>query len=62
MKTRRLQEQVTTLQEERSQFKSQVDQLMAARAGLQRAYDALKAENEALHAKSGKPAKAAPTH
>jgi cell division protein FtsB len=59
---RRLQEQVTTLQQENAQLKSQVEQLTTARAGLQRDYDALKAENEALQVKHGKPAKAAPTH
>ena len=59
---RALQEQVTTLQQEKSQLGSQVDQLNAARASLQHDYEGLKAENEALQAKHGKPAKPAGTH
>jgi peptidoglycan hydrolase CwlO-like protein len=58
---RALQEQVTTLQQENSQLKTQLEQLNAAHASLQHDYEGLKAENEALQAKHGKPAKAAPT-
>jgi uncharacterized protein YpmB len=57
-----LQEQVTTLQQENSQLKSQLEQLNVAHASLQHDYEGLKGENEALQAKHGKPAKAAPTH
>jgi peptidoglycan hydrolase CwlO-like protein len=57
-----LQEQVTTLQQDNSQLKSQLEQLNGAHASLQHDYEGLKAENEVLQAKHGKPAKAAPTH
>lgn len=59
---RALQEQVTTLQQENSQLTSQLDQLTAANGTLQHDYEGLKAENEALQAKHGKPAKPAGTH
>jgi len=59
---RALQEQVTTLQQENSQLKTQLEQVNAAHASLQHDYEGLKAENEALQAKHGKPAKAAATH
>jgi peptidoglycan hydrolase CwlO-like protein len=59
---RALQEQVTTLQQDNSQLTSQLDELKAAHASLQHDYEGLKAENEALQAKHGKPAKPAGTH
>jgi type II secretory pathway pseudopilin PulG len=59
---RTLQEQVTTLQQENSRLRSQLDQLNAAQASLQHDYEGLKAENEALQAKHGKPVKPAATH
>jgi peptidoglycan hydrolase CwlO-like protein len=59
---RALQEQVTTLQQENSQLKTQLEQLNAAHASFQHDYETVKAEYEALQAKHGKPAKAAPTH
>jgi peptidoglycan hydrolase CwlO-like protein len=58
---RTLQEQVTTLQQEKTDLKNRLDQLTAANATLQHDYEGLKAENEALQAKHGKPAKAAAT-
>jgi len=59
---RTLQEQVTTLQQENSGLRSQLEQLSAAHVSLQHDYEGLKAENEALQATHGKPAKAAATH
>jgi len=59
---RALQEQVTTLQQENSGLRSQLEQLNAAHVSLQHDYEGLKAENEALQATHGKPAKAAATH
>ena len=59
---RTLQDQVTTLQQDNSQLKSQLDQLNTAHTSLQHDYEGLKAEDEALQAKPGKPAKASPTH
>jgi type II secretory pathway pseudopilin PulG len=59
---RTLQEQVATLEQENSQLKGQLEQLNAAHASLQHDFEGLKAENEALQATHGKPAKAAPTH
>ena len=59
---RSLQEQVVTLQRENTDLKTRLDQLTAAQASLQHDYEGLKAENEALQAKHGGPAKAAPTH
>jgi uncharacterized protein YpmB len=59
---RTLQEQVTTLQQENTDLKNRLDQVTAAKATLEHDYEGLKAENEALQAKPGKPAKAAPTH
>lgn len=58
---RDLQNQVMTLQDENSRLKSQLEQLNSAHASLQHDYEGLKAENEALQAKHGKPAMAAPT-
>ena len=55
----RLQEQVATLQQESSKLKSQLDELSAAQATLQRDYESVEAENEELKAKHGRPAKAA---
>jgi uncharacterized protein YpmB len=59
---RTLQEQVTTLQQENTDLKNRLDQVTAAKATLEHDYEGLQAENEALLAKHGKPAKAAPTH
>jgi uncharacterized protein YpmB len=53
---RTLQEQVTTLQQENTDLKNRLDQVTAAKATLEHDYEALKAENEALQAKHGKPA------
>ena len=58
---RTLQEQVTTLQQENTDLKNRLDQVTAAKATLEHDYEGLKAENEALQAKHGKPAKPAPT-
>ena len=55
----RLQEQVETLQQENSKLKTQLDELAAAQATLQHDYEGVKAENEELKAKHGRPAKAA---
>ncbi len=57
-----LQEQVVTLQRENTDLKTRLDQFTAAQASLQHENEGLKAENEALQAKHGTPAKAAPTH
>jgi peptidoglycan hydrolase CwlO-like protein len=56
-----LQEQVTTLERERTDLNLRLDQLTAAQATLQQEYEGLKAENEALQAKHGKPGKPAGT-
>ena len=47
----RLESQVSTLNQENMQIKSQLEQLKTAQAALERDYDALKAEREALQAK-----------
>jgi uncharacterized protein (DUF3084 family) len=57
-----LQEQVATLERQKTDLNLRLDQLTAAQATLQQEYEALKAENEALQAKHGKPVKAAATH
>jgi predicted negative regulator of RcsB-dependent stress response len=54
-------DQNSTLQEN-SQLKSQLEQLNASQASLQHEYEGLKAENEAMQAKHGTPAKAGVTH
>ena len=59
---RALQEQVTTLQQENTDLKNRLEQVTAAKATLEHDYEGLKAENEALQAKHGKPVKAAATH
>jgi len=59
---RALQEQVTTLQQENTDLKNRLDQVTAAKATLEHDYEGLKAENEALQAKHGKPATAATSH
>jgi uncharacterized protein YpmB len=59
---RTLQEQVTTLEREKTDLNIRLDQLTAANGTLQHDYEGLKAENEALQAKHGKPVKAAATH
>jgi uncharacterized protein YpmB len=59
---RNLEEQVVTLRLENTDLKTRLDQLTAAQANLQHDYEGLKAENEALQAKHGKPAKPAATH
>jgi hypothetical protein len=43
-------------------MRRQLEQLNAAHVSLQHDYEGLKAENEALQATHGKPAKAAATH
>lgn len=57
-----LQQQVTTLQQDNTDLKNRLEQVTAAKATLEYDYEGLKAENEALQAKHGKPAKAAATH
>ena len=59
---RTLQEQVTTLQQENTDLKNRLDQVTAAKATLEHDYEGVKADNEALQAKHGKPATAAATH
>ena len=59
---RALQEQVTTLQQENTDLKNRLDQVTAAKATLEHDYEGVKAENEALQAKHGRPATAAATH
>lgn len=57
-----LEEQVATLQKENTDLKNRLDQVASANATWQHDYEGLKAENEALQAKHGKPATSAAKH